>query len=1242
MASNKDYRLILKASIDATSLQEEVDTLSKKYSLNLKLNINDKDVSDFTAKVNSSINKSKSKIQLIDAKMELKSLDEIQTRIKELQDLGKNVQTTNITNNTGDVTGQIVKYRDAQDTLITETYKLKNATDEQNAGFVQTTKVVQGSTKSIATWTDGLSNAISRTLQYATSIGLVYGALNQIKQGIQYVKDLNKEMTNIQVLQVTGAQTPEEVNALALSYNRLARELGATTIEVAQGSVEWLRQGKSIAETQELLRSSLMLSKLGNLETADATNYLTATLNSYKLEAKDASSVVDKLIAVDNVAATSAGELATALQYSAASGQQAGVSLDKLISYIGVVSSVTRQSAETIGQSFKTMFARMQDIKAGKIDEDGLGLNNVESALARIDVPLRDSQHQFRNMSDVLEDVSAKWNGLSDTEQANIAKSIAGVRQANIFYVLMGHMNEALKLQTEESNSAGLAMDRYSIYLKSAEAAQNRFIASWEKLIQGTVSSGLVPALYDIGSGLLNIISLAGGLPALFGVITTSLLAFNGAAIVSAVGITTLTDAWAALTLIMEANPFGFAVLAIGAAVLAFNYFNDTVDETRDKLNQLSMNAKESAANLSKLNKQSDSIKDLWKEFESLKNKTSKTNDEQERFFKVQSDLRDILPTVSGYYDEQGNFIIDETVNLKALLDLKKEEIDIEKEKLSLANKKSYEADINAYKKTRQEIEQFQRQANSLIITPYAAKGLAEKLKEDALLQKEYMNQIKTSYYSLDKAQQDVLLNTLKNGDKIDQEIAKQLATVVNTVKQASSQISSSSDSPISQVTKESKDAFKALTKNVVEMLKDIKKQEKDNLKQELSDYKNVIEQRKKEYKDQLDRQKQIYDDEKTSLQRQKEDEQQNADDRKQAIKDELDSYLKIISAQEELLKAKKAEDDYNNKTEENQKKLSDLEAQIIVLGLDDSAEAQAKKLQLEDEAAKLQKGMSQDVADRQYNLQNQALEHEKQIAQETSQLQTDSIDQEKKNYEESYSLRLREIDDEQQAAQRRYDIRVEELDNSYNAKEKSLQDQIQLIDDYLSKEGNINKQALDLIADKNSSVYKDLIAWNSEYGTGIDKDIVQMWDSARMAVEQYRTSLAGLGGVAGGAGAFTPSSTITPVVPHRHDGIKSGFVGGAPKLKSNEEFNKLMDGELVINPKQMHNFMSNILPQSMVQSSGSGGINIEKLMDITVSGNLDRSVLPDIEKIAQKVISELNKTMQNRGFNRRADLFQE
>jgi hypothetical protein len=197
-----------------------------------------------------------------------------------------------------------------------------------------------------------LASSMRRVVEYSLSLGLIYGALNQLKQGIQYIKDLNKEMTNIQVLGVQGATTNEEITKLSGSFNDLAKSMGATTIEVARGSTEWLRQGKTVAETEELLKSTLMLAKLGALDTAEATDYLTSTLNSYKLSAKDAESVVDKLIAVDNKAATSAGELATALKFSSSSAQQAGVSLEQLISYIGTVSSVTRASSETIGQSF--------------------------------------------------------------------------------------------------------------------------------------------------------------------------------------------------------------------------------------------------------------------------------------------------------------------------------------------------------------------------------------------------------------------------------------------------------------------------------------------------------------------------------------------------------------------------------------------------------------------------------------------------------------------------------------------------------------------------------------------------------------------------------------------------------------------------------------------------------------------------------------------------------------------------
>ena len=239
-------------------------------------------------------------------------------------------------------------------------------------------------------------------------------------------------MTKIQVLQIDGAKSNEEISNLAVQYNILAKEVGSTTTEVAKGSVEWLRQGKSIAETQELLKSTMYLSKLGNLDTAQSTEYLTAILNGFQLKTEDAITVVNKLIAIDNIAATSAGELATAMQYSSAIANETGISFDNLAAMIGAVSSNTRLSAEMIGQAFKTMAVRMQSVKAGEIDETGMSLNNVEKTLANVGIALRDSKDSFRPLEDVIKDVAGVWGNLNEVQKQQISNAIAGQRQAQL------------------------------------------------------------------------------------------------------------------------------------------------------------------------------------------------------------------------------------------------------------------------------------------------------------------------------------------------------------------------------------------------------------------------------------------------------------------------------------------------------------------------------------------------------------------------------------------------------------------------------------------------------------------------------------------------------------------------------------------------------------------------------------------------------------------------------------------
>ena len=87
------------------------------------------------------------------------------------------------------------------------------------------------------------------------------------------IKELDDAITDIRL--VTG-ETHEGARQMINDYADLAAELGTTTDAVIDGSLEWLRQGRTAEETAELLTQSTKLSKLGAIEASDATEKLTA------------------------------------------------------------------------------------------------------------------------------------------------------------------------------------------------------------------------------------------------------------------------------------------------------------------------------------------------------------------------------------------------------------------------------------------------------------------------------------------------------------------------------------------------------------------------------------------------------------------------------------------------------------------------------------------------------------------------------------------------------------------------------------------------------------------------------------------------------------------------------------------------------------------------------------------------------------------------------------------------------
>ena len=193
----------------------------------------------------------------------------------------------------------------------------------------------------------GLIESFAHSLKtyalYAIAMGIWSEITESISNCINYVKDLDAAMTNIRVVTMG---TKEETKGLLELYNQMGQELGASTTDIAEGAVDWLRQGYNETDTTELVEASTKLSKLALIENAEATEYLTSALKGYKLEAEDAIGVIDQLVSIDLVAATSAGDLAEAMSRTANMARTTGIEMNELLGMIATVSEVTQNSAK--------------------------------------------------------------------------------------------------------------------------------------------------------------------------------------------------------------------------------------------------------------------------------------------------------------------------------------------------------------------------------------------------------------------------------------------------------------------------------------------------------------------------------------------------------------------------------------------------------------------------------------------------------------------------------------------------------------------------------------------------------------------------------------------------------------------------------------------------------------------------------------------------------------------------------
>lgn len=416
-----------------------------------------------------------------------------------------------------DIQAAVDRITDVEINLKVNTDSVKSAVDSAVNGVAEVPAIDMSGMSELQNILNGLNDAgvqgqsvfqsFGSTLKDAfstfTAANLLTDAIYKVgdaaRDAVSTVKELDDATVALQL--ATGANY-NTVHGMMNDYNALAKELGSLTTQVSEGADAWLRQGKSIDEVNNLVKSSMVLSKVGNMSSEDATKYLTANLNGYKLQADAAESVVDKISSVDLVSATDSAGLAEAMSRVAVTADQAGISMDRLLGYVATIGEVTQQSMSTVGTAMKSILARMTNIKSGKlelVDEDGTTekLSDVETTLANVGINLRKTMTEYNSASDVLDALASKWDTLNQAQQNAISVAFGGSRMQNQFRVLMENYDRVQKYTDVAANSEGSGEQKFDLYLEGLEAKTNSLKASLESLSSSVISRDLYAGFLD-------------------------------------------------------------------------------------------------------------------------------------------------------------------------------------------------------------------------------------------------------------------------------------------------------------------------------------------------------------------------------------------------------------------------------------------------------------------------------------------------------------------------------------------------------------------------------------------------------------------------------------------------------------------------------------------------------------------------------------------------------------------------
>lgn len=396
--------------------------------------------------------------------------------------------------------------------VITEEQKNKERYDSSSAG--ESSPVAQEADELLAKYF-----SLTAALKMLQKMG---------QKTIQIIGELDAAFVSISVV---TQYTNKQVWGMYDSFSGIASAAGFTVSEIGSVAAEYFRQGESYTNVLLLTEAAAKAAQVAGIDASDSVRYLTSAVKGYSLAASDAMMVSDKFAALSANTATNYEGLATAMSKVASQASASGVEMDNLMGMMATAMEVTQEAPENIGTAFKTILARMSEIKDyGKVLEDGVDANRVEKALKTVGVALFDNNNEMRALDDVLLEVGAGWGTLNRSQKAYIATSLAGTRQQTRLLAVLENMEMTEKNIQTSRNSAGATEAQQLKNTESLAFQFNRINVAYERFVKNISGSSIVVGTIKAAAyALESFVGLTDTIPGKVAVVTTGFLALGKA-----------------------------------------------------------------------------------------------------------------------------------------------------------------------------------------------------------------------------------------------------------------------------------------------------------------------------------------------------------------------------------------------------------------------------------------------------------------------------------------------------------------------------------------------------------------------------------------------------------------------------------------------------------------------------------------------------------------------------------------